>query len=105
MLVKNTNKESIMILGIELKINVIPITKKPTIIIMHNKRGSFCSGSFKGLKKPFIDKLTFCDILFGISLKLDVLTKYIFGKCNYHIAQKQIFMIKKYMIKIYVIFE
>lgn len=53
MLAKNTNKETRMMMGIELQINVIPIVKMPTIIIMHNKRGSFCSGSFKGLKKLF----------------------------------------------------
>lgn len=54
---KNTNKESRMIPGIESKKNVIPITEKPTIIIVHNKRGSFRSGSFKGLKNFFFIRI------------------------------------------------
>ena len=53
MLAKNTNKESMTMIGIEVKTNVIPIAKKPSIIIMHNRRKSFCNGSFKGLKKFF----------------------------------------------------
>lgn len=51
MLVRNTNKESSMMMGMELQISVIPTAKTPTIIMIHNNRGSFCSGSFKGLKK------------------------------------------------------
>ena len=53
MLAKNTNKESIMMIGVEVQTNVIPIAKMPSIIIMHNRRMSFCNGSFKGLKKFF----------------------------------------------------
>ncbi len=53
MLAKNTNKESMTMIGIEVKTYVIPIAKKPSIIIMHNRRKSFCNGSFKGLKNFF----------------------------------------------------
>ncbi len=54
MLAKNTNKESRMMMGTELRTSVIPIIKKTTIIIMHNKRGSFRSGCFNGLKNFFM---------------------------------------------------
>ena len=47
MLAKNTNKESMTMIGVEVKTNVIPIAKKPSIIIMHNRRKSFCNGSLK----------------------------------------------------------
>ena len=53
MLAKNTNKESITMIGVEVQTNVIPIAKKPSIIIMQNRRTSFCNGFFKGLKKFF----------------------------------------------------
>lgn len=38
----------------ELKIDAIPNGNIPTIIMVHNKRWSFCTGFIKGLKKFFM---------------------------------------------------
>lgn len=51
---KNPNKESRVMMVTELKIDAIPNGNIPTIIMVYNKRWSFCTGFIKGLKKFFM---------------------------------------------------